>query len=215
MTNEFSAQSNDSLSMEVSSDSQKHTMNDVAAKLTTIFQNVNEWLKFAEAKNGILLAFSGAALTAPITILSTSQNIPNSLKLGLFLTTILLGICSLICSLSFLPKTNLERLVWLQSKPPRNENYIKKDTDNFWFFEDLKKYTASELLAAMNEHYFEGELTELYKKEYQDIAQQITINAGITSLKYQIFTYALYVLIASIVVIPCLILGSLIISNNL
>ncbi|MFM6153624.1 MAG: hypothetical protein ACKPE3_11590, partial [Sphaerospermopsis kisseleviana] len=58
------------------------SMDDVSSKLMAIFQNVNEWLKFAEAKNGILLAFSGAAITASITILSTAQNLPNSLKIG-------------------------------------------------------------------------------------------------------------------------------------
>ncbi|AFZ25436.1 hypothetical protein Cylst_3281 [Cylindrospermum stagnale PCC 7417] len=47
-------------------------MDEVFPTLTAIFQNVNEWLKFAEAKNGILLAFSGAGITATITLLATA-----------------------------------------------------------------------------------------------------------------------------------------------
>lgn len=77
-------------------------MDEVSSKLIEIFQNVNEWLKFAEAKNGILLAFSIAGITATLSVLSTAQNIPNSLKIGLLLTTIFLAISALICSLLLL-----------------------------------------------------------------------------------------------------------------
>ncbi|MBD2662882.1 hypothetical protein B6N60_00396 [Richelia sinica FACHB-800] len=190
-------------------------MDEISSKLVAIFQNVNEWLKFAEAKNGILLAFSGAAITATITILATAQNIPNSLKIGLLLTTILLCICSLICALSFLPKTNLERVVWLRNRPPKNPAYIKKDSDNFWFFGHLQKYNSIELLDALNKHYFDSQLNTPYKKEYEDISGQITVNSEIAFLKFQIFTYAIYTLIASILVIPLSILVSLIIYRNL
>jgi hypothetical protein len=192
-------------------------MDEVSSYLTAIFQNVNDWLKFAEAKNGILLAFSGAGITATITLLATAQNIPNSLKIGLLLTTSLLCICSLICSVSFLPKTNLERLLWWRNRPPKNANYTKKDKDNLWYFGHLQKYNAIELLEALNKHYFEGKVSNKpdYKKEYQDIAAQITINAKIASLKFQVFTYAVYVLIASILVIPCSVLINLLISRRL
>ncbi|MTJ08331.1 Pycsar system effector family protein [Anabaena sp. UHCC 0204] len=186
-------------------------MDDVVIKLIAIFSNVNEWLKFAEAKNGILLAFSGAAITATITILSTAQNLPNSLKIGLLLTTILLSICALVCSLSFLPKTNLERVLGSR----RNLNPTNLDKDNLWFFGHLQKYKPIELLDALNHHYFDSQLKTPYKKEYQDIAAQITINSEIASLKFRVFIYAIYILIASIVVIPFSILISLVIYRHL
>ncbi|MFN9171929.1 MAG: hypothetical protein ACK58B_15460 [Dolichospermum sp.] len=187
-------------------------MDDVSSNLIAIFQNVNEWLKFAEAKNGILLAFSGAAITATITILSTAQSLPNSLKIGLLLTTIILCICALVCSLSFLPRTNLERVLGLR----RNLNPTNPDKDNFWFFGHLQKYQPIELLEALNKHYFDSKLNNTpYKKEYQDIAAQITINAEITFLKFRIFTYGVYVLIAAILVIPCSVLFSLVIYRHL
>ncbi|MCC5621703.1 hypothetical protein [Nostoc sp. CHAB 5715] len=190
-------------------------MDEVYSKLIVIFQNVNEWLKFAEAKNGILLAFSGAGITATITLLATAQNLPKSLSFGLLLTTILLCICSLICSLSFLPKTNLERLVWLRTRPPKNSSFIRKETDNFYYFGHLHKYSSTELLDALNKYYFEGIINTPYKKEYEDIAGQITINAEITFLKFQVFTYAVYILITSILVIPVSIIISLVIHQKL
>ena len=195
-------------------------MDEVSTKLLAIFQNVNEWLKFAEAKNAILLAFSGAAITATITILTTGQNLLNSLRFGLLLTTILLCICSLICSLSFLPKTNLEYLLWLRDRRNKKSNLQDPIKDNFWYFGHLQKYKPDELLEALNEPYFNSSL-DIVKvsdkkeyKEYKDIAAQITINAEIAFLKFKIFTYAIEVLIAAILIIPCSMLISLVVYRN-
>ena len=196
-------------------------MDEVSTKLLAIFQNVNEWLKFAEAKNGVLLAFSGAAITATITLLATAQNIPNSLNFGLLLTTIFLCICALICSFSFLPKTNLEDLLWLRDRRNKKSHSQDPIKDNFWYFGHLQKYKPDELLEALNEPYFNSHLNiakladKKEYKEYKDIAAQITINAEIAFLKFEVFTYALKVLIASILIIPCSILISLIIYRRL
>ncbi|OCQ92094.1 hypothetical protein BCD64_20065 [Nostoc sp. MBR 210] len=190
-------------------------MDEIASKLLVIFQNVNEWLKFAEAKNAILLAFSGAGITATITLLATVEKLPNSLRIGLLLTTSLLCISALICSLSFIPKTNLERLLWVQTMPERNSTFAIRDTDNFYFFGDLQKYNSQRLLEALNNYYFDNTMLEPFKKEYKDIASQITINSRITFLKFRIFTYAIYMLIVSILIIPCSILISLLIYKTL
>jgi hypothetical protein len=192
-------------------------MNEVSTKLLAIFQNVNEWLKFAEAKNGVLLAFSGAAITATITLLATAQNIPNSLNFGLLLTTIFLCICALICSLSFLPKTNLEDLLWLRDRQNKKSHSQDPIKDNFWYFGHLQKYKPDELLEVLNEPYFKGsvDITKVEYKEYKDIAAQITINAEIAFLKFEVFTYAIKVLITSILIIPCSILISLVIYRRL
>ena len=92
-------------------------MSEFSAKLIAIFQNVNDWLKFAEAKNAALLAFSGTAMTAMLTVLVTAQYLPNALKIGLLIAVGLLNICTLLCAVSFLPKVNLEKLLWLGNKP--------------------------------------------------------------------------------------------------
>ncbi|MBS9393835.1 MAG: hypothetical protein HEQ29_12015 [Dolichospermum sp. LBC05a] len=192
-------------------------MDEVSTKLLAIFQNVNEWLKFAEAKNGVLLAFSGAAITATITLLATAQNIPNSLNFGLLLTTIFLCICALICSLSFLPKTNLEDLLWLRDRQNKKSHSQDPIKDNFWYFGHLQKYKPDELLEVLNEPYFKGsvDITKVEYKEYKDIAAQITINAEIAFLKFEVFTYAIKVLIASILIIPCSMLISLVVYRRL
>jgi hypothetical protein len=190
-------------------------MDEFFSHLTEIFKNVNEWLKFAEAKNAALLAVSAASITSIISTLLIAKAIPNSLINGLLLTTTLLCICALICSLSFVPKINLEHILWLQSRPSRKSRVVHKETDNFYFFGHLKKYNSTELLDALNQYYFNGCISKPYKKQYQDMARQITINAEIAFLKFRYFTFAICILIISIFIVPLSTLASLIIYHRL
>jgi hypothetical protein len=187
-------------------------MDDVSAKLTVFFQVTNDWLKFAEAKNAILIAFSGAGTTAAVTLLATTQKIPNSLRIGLSTTAALLCTCVLFCSLSFLPQTNVEGVLSWKKKPCRN-SVIQPEYDNFYFFGHLKKYNRDILLDSLNKYYFEGKI-DVKNKEYQHLAEQITINARIASLKLKYFTRALYILIFSILIIPLSMLISLILYHK-
>ncbi|MEG5036245.1 Pycsar system effector family protein [Microcoleus sp. AT3-D2] len=170
-------------------------------KLLCIFQIVNDWLKFAEAKNAVLLAFCSAAITAIITYLSTASTIPIFFQYGLLISILLLCISSLICSLSFLPKTDIEHFVWSRTKSVRNSKSSLKDSDNFYFFNNLNKYDSNDLLEAMNRLYFEGTVQKPYRKEDLDIASQITINSEIASTKFRFFRIALWLLIFSIFIV--------------
>lgn len=181
-------------------------MDKLLEKLIFIFHNVNDWLKFAEAKNAVLLGFSGVGFTATIALLSTAQNLLISLKIGLIVSTCLLVLCALCCSLSFLPKTNLERILWLKSSPSRRFN-SQSDDDNFYYFGHLRKYNADELLTAINKLYFSKKINTPYEKECKDIATQITVNAEIAFMKFRLFTYSSYLLILSIIVIPIILLA--------
>ncbi|MEO0969944.1 MAG: hypothetical protein AAFX80_16840 [Cyanobacteria bacterium J06639_18] len=176
-------------------------MDEFCSKLQKILEDVHRSQKFAELKNGILLSFSGAGITGIIDILTEGNNISEALRFGLSLTAIMLCMSSAICSLSFIPKINVERILWLRTRPSKKLKYLK-DTDNFYYFGHLQKYNSFELLEALNTHYFEGKINPSYKKEYRDIAEQIVINSEITFRKFQIFTYAIYFLILSILVIP-------------
>lgn len=173
-------------------------------KLILIFQLVNDWLKFAETKNAVLLAFSGAAITTITTYLSTATNIPTSLRTGLLVAIFFLCLSSLTCSLSFLPKT----------KAKSSKSKVK-DTDIFYFFGDLKKYEAIELLNSINRLYFENNIPTPYKKEDLDIANEITINSKIAATKFDFFRIGVWLLILSILAIPISLLISLLIYQKL
>lgn len=184
-------------------------------KLYKIFQNINEWLKYAEAKNAVLLAFSGAIITAVVTYLSTASKIIISLKFGLLINIVLLGLCSLTTAISFLPQTDLEHFNWLNSKPSKVNSITLRQTDNFYFFGDLRKYKSSELVDTINNSYFDGSLNQPYKKESLDIANQIVTNSQIAILKFNLFTRAVYILIASILAIPTSLIISFILYRHL
>jgi hypothetical protein len=188
---------------------------EITEKLLSILQIVNDWLKFAEAKNAVLLAFCGAAITTTITYLNAATTVPNSLKIGLLISIFLLCVSLLICSLSFLPKTDMEYFTRLRKRPNRNSQSLLKSTDNFYFFNNLRKYDSDNLLEAMNEFYFEDKLPKPYKKEDLDIASQITINSEIASTKFAFFRIALWLLILSILTIPISNLISLVIYRKL
>lgn len=168
-------------------------------KLMIIFQLVNDWLKFAEAKNAILLAFLGAEITAIITYISAASSAPRSLQISLLVSMSFSFVGVTICATSFLPKTDIDKILWLRGKPSRKNIRLLKDTDSFYFFGDLEKYKNSELLAAINRLYFNSNTNIADKKEDLDIANQIVINAEITSRKFRLFVWSFRLLILSII----------------
>jgi Family of unknown function (DUF5706) len=189
------------------------SMDALVEKLRVIFQNVNEWLKFAEAKNAVLLAFSGTAMTATLAVLATVQNLPNSLRVGLLGATVLLCVCAFFCAWSFLPKTNLEKILWsrsnsFQAMKPQVE-------DNLYYFGHLRKYNSATLLDSVNQGYLNGAASLPYGKEAQDLASQIVVNASIAFRKYQFFTYGAYCLVISILIVPTSILFNLVFFKGL
>jgi hypothetical protein len=183
---------------------------EMTSKLETILLLVIDWLKFAEAKNAVLLGFSGAGITATVTYLSTVLNVEQPIKVGILITTFLLCVCSLICSLSFLPKTNLEFLVWQRLRPGRKSRGMPTDKDNLYFYGHLYKYDKDELIDILNRLYFGSGIPNLAKKEYGDLADQIIINSEIAYLKFKFFSWASYFLIAALVCTPnCILLNLL------
>jgi hypothetical protein len=180
------------------------------SKLSSIFQLVNDWLKFSEAKNAIFLAFLGASITAIVTYLSAASiSIASSLRIGLLVSVVSLCISALICAVSFLPKTDLERLNWLRAKPSNKTWKALKDTDNLLYFNDLKKYNPTELLESVSRLYFANKILPPYKKEDLDIANQIVINSEIAAIKLKLFIAVVWTLIFSFLAIPASLLISL------
>lgn len=184
-------------------------------KLIYIFQLVNDWLKFAESKNTALLAFCGVMITANVTYLSAAKNIPSSLQIGLLLASISLGLSSVISFLSFFPKLDIKHYSLLKKKLDDKFKPQTEDTDNFYFFDHLKKYRPTDLLKSIDKLYFGNKLKKPYSKECEDLAGQITINSKIASTKFQLFKASLWFLILSIFITPISLILSLLIYGKL
>jgi hypothetical protein len=176
----------------------------VTTKLTAICQVIIDWLKYAEAKNAVLLTFSGAGITATLTYLGAVPTLPRFLKIGFLMATFFLCLSAFICAISFLPKTNLENLTGLREKSVTKRRQSQKNSDNLYYYGDLQKYNSEELLDKMNEFYFDRSIQLPYKKEHLDIASQIVINSEIALIKFKLFTISLWLLIFSFFSIPTL-----------
>lgn len=155
-------------------------------ELHKIFSNVNDWLKFAEAKNAVLIGFIGALLIGLLSLLSANNTLVTTLiKFLLFPIEILALIISV---LSFLPKLNLIK---------KKKNKSKRHYTNIYYFGHLKDLTQDDLL---KELYFSEGLTS--PKEFQkletDLASQIVNNAGIAWDKSKSFEVACLFSIAGI-----------------
>lgn len=147
-------------------------------KLGQIFSNVNDWLKYAETKNGILLSLNGAGI---LGIFSMLKDVPEPFKSVLLWCLIPALCCSLFVSLiSFLPIT--DRLF----KKKYDLSDTKLENTNLFFYGDIRKLSVEVYLAFFYQSYQKDE-PEVYVKPELDLANQILNNSEITYKKLVLF----------------------------
>ncbi len=163
-------------------------------RLEKIFSNVNEWLKFAEAKNGVLVALNGGVIFAFLSafgdklLLKGLSFLSLEFFVGIFCWEFLICSCLslLISLLSFFPQTK-EKAFWFPSTS-------KKRNDNLLFYSDIQKYTPLEFLNLISET-----PKDSYNKSEVYFARQIITNSRITHRKVTFFKAALFFNISAIV----------------
>lgn len=147
----------------------------VHEELKYIFTNVNEWLKFAEAKNGALLALDCAVIVTLFGIASNSDG--NFVKYLCIPTMMLLFISVIFCLTSFHPKIAMKEIKLNKSK--------KEKHPNIYFFGYLCMINAETLLSELTK--------KVNGKNYSkaggdsDLANQIICNSKIAMNKYSAF----------------------------
>lgn len=156
-------------------------------KLKDIFSNINDWLKFAEAKSATLIACNGALIFGISGLISSFE-----LKGAYLLYCILmLALCILsiaICFLSIIPSLSMP---W-EKKPSGTS-----DKDNLIYFSDIAKYTPVAYLNALKDKL---ELNDFEFTGYQrDISNQIIINSVIAEKKYRAFQNAIWLTLAAVI----------------
>lgn len=164
------------------------------SKLLVVFQNVNEWLRFAEAKNAMIIALNGVIIFGLAQIIDIDfLNKYLFIKWYLSIAFLLIIFSTVIALMSFIPR--LKKLT-----PSFN---FKQKSENFLFFNCLKDKQPSEILEVYNSN---NEPIEPY---HQHLAEQIITNAGITKRKYDYFTFASWLTVAGIVTPPLAIIYAL------
>ena len=142
-------------------------------ELKSIFQNVNEWLKFAEAKHAGLIVLSSGMIFGVLTIYKDYHLFLPKL---IILLTILFFVLSVVFSIiSLFPRT-------CNKLPTRNGI----NNPNLYFAGHLCKLNEDGLkmeLLRIHPNY-------IFNKFEEDLINQIIVNATIATKKYQLFKFA-------------------------
>ena len=158
--------------------------NMVYEKLCLSFQNINEWLRFAETKNGVLFAFNGATI---IGLLSLYKDLPKMVQEPvIFVLFPFLMLSLLVLLISFVPIK--DKLFRYNTEPPEDA----LSNINLMYFGDLKNLSISVYLTLFYNS-LGYSIPESFTKIEEDLAQQIVNNSAITDNKFIFFTVCAYI----------------------
>lgn len=159
--------------------------------LYKIFSNVNDWLKFAEAKNAALIAFNSAAIAGIMQAYPTDNPDLMVFK-GIMIALFAISICvSIYTFLPVLSKT------FNYQKVDETKFETEKGKLNCLFYGHHCKITSNQLLTLLN---IKAPITNPVVPNLEmDIADQIITNSEITMSKYKLFTFAGWLTFAGVV----------------
>lgn len=157
--------------------------------LYKVFTNVNDWLKFAEAKNAMLIAFNGASIFGIIRLMEIDYINQSDFLINYLLFVIISLVFSTVnCLISFAPRIKIIKGGFFDSgKIP-----------NVLFFEYLKGKTNVEIIKEITGNDNEIEYSTFEK----DIAEQIKQNSIVASRKYSHFTVSVWITISAFITFP-------------
>ena len=142
-------------------------------ELKSIFLNVNEWLKFAEAKNAGLLVLNSGVIFGILTIYKDYQHsLPKTIIL---LALIFFGLSMLLSIISLFPRTH--------NILPKQKKF---KNPNLYFAGHLCKLDINDFKTEL----FKIHTTHIFDKFEEDLLNQIIVNATITTRKYHFFKFA-------------------------
>ncbi len=179
-------------------------------RLQKIFQNVNEWLKFAEAKNFGLLTLNAALVLG----LNQIDFMDGSIiaKSAYCILMPMAGLSFIMCIIPLFPIiSKIEKGSYAKGWVNAFCNWIDKEVkfENIHFYGYLKDIDESEFEAKyLNKVGLSGQFSQFEK----ELATQILYNSRITWLKYQFFKLGAFFfgfgVVASILALPILKLTS-------
>lgn len=159
----------------------------VLEDLKDIFENINQWLIFAETKNGVLLGINGLFIFKMLDSLNgVEESILNTNMMWSLLITFV--ITTIIILKSFFPVCSV-----FEDKPVNLCKEIDGNSKVLIFYEDISKYENSKIyLRDLCRHYYDIDVNFDDLKKYElDYSKEILINSRITSYKYRCFRWAL------------------------
>lgn len=152
--------------------------------LDKTLSKTNDWLKFAEAKNGAIVAVVCTVMFGMNRVVINLEELPRYLLIYLLVFFMLSSLSLVIALSSFIPR--LKKPFWLKVEE-------KSDRDNPFYFGDACKYDSYSYLKLLG---IKGSNQSIIVEK---LADQIVINSGIASLKYGLFTSAAWLFISALI----------------
>lgn len=181
------------------------TQADTEARLLRLLDLTNDWLRYAEAKNGVMIGLTSAGAVG--TLAALGQVTGGDLR-SVALVFLIVGEAALLPELglalrSFLPTTDLARWVTGRRGRPAAE-------DNLYFYGHVAKYSPRHLAEAVARRYEGATRDEPLGEAALDLAAQVVTNARITLWKLRLFVpavacFGIGVLFATIAVLASLV----------
>lgn len=162
---------------------------EVLNELKDIFENVNRWLQFAEAKNGALIGINGLFLFKSIDFFIDTINGKLTSSIVLIGVTILIFLLGMVKSLkSFFPNDSV-----YEDQNDDLERIDDNENNVLIFYNDICKYKSSKkYLITVYKDYFDKDIQSRNLRKIElDYAKEILINSRITSYKNNSFKLAL------------------------
>ncbi len=155
-------------------------------KLKYILSEINEWLKFAEAKHAALIAFNGAVVLGLLGIFENIAGLPN-IKIIFLIIALLIGLSLLFSFVSLIPKSNTF------SKFRKNG---VKTSINILLASDLSKISVQEFTDYLNQ------IDKEWKPGYfeKQLLDRILIHSDISARKYRLFNWAIAASLAGLAI---------------
>lgn len=174
-------------------------------RLKFIFDNVNNWLKFAESKNAALLVANSAFIFQVFRILIDDENINKFVYFYLVICIVLAAISACLCLLSFVPKISIPSI--------STGEYVQEENANLIFYGHIAMFTPNKYWEALRT---QNIISEEYAQDkfLAAIANQIVINSKIALTKYIFFRIALWLTVAAIIPPTLILIITLILYAN-
>ena len=176
------------------------------SEIKEIFANVNHWLSFAEAKNGLVVGVNGALLIGLTQVLTSDGFIGFSWPLQYYCYhgIVLSALGAVVALVALIPKTSLP---WNRATGIPNPS-----SDNLLFFEHIGRYRGEEYLQTLCER-----LTVDYSQQTplaKLYSEQLVVNAKIASRKMRLFRLAAWMTVATVVTVPLSLLLAIFVESD-
>lgn len=153
--------------------------------LKDTLSKVNDWVKFAEAKNAANVAFCSAAMFALTRIITGKESINPYVSYYIGFVLLCLTLSLSISLFSFIPKL---RVPWLHIDKPH-------DVDNLLYFGHACKYTATDYLEKLYDSKEKSSKNNRLEFLY---ANQIVVNSKVAYIKFKQFDLAIFFTMAAV-----------------